>query len=149
MVSFMDTMLVCVRTALLLAIGLLAACQSLNNQQSLYDELGGMPAIEEITGNFIYEIGMNEPIAKHFEDTDLDRFYNKMVEHLCEVSGGPCEYTGDSMIDVHTNMNINEAEFNQVVDLLINALNRSGIPHRTQNKLLARLAPLREEMIYR
>ncbi|MCG8311693.1 MAG: group 1 truncated hemoglobin [Pseudomonadales bacterium] len=108
-----------------------------------------MPAIEKITGNFIYEIGLNESISKHFEETDLDRFYNKMVEHLCEVSDGPCEYTGDSMIDVHTNMNINEAEFNLVVDLLINALNRSDIPHPTQNKLLARLAKLRGEMLYR
>ena len=146
----MTKVLFLLRMISILALGtVMSACQTANTHTSLFEELGGMPAIEKITGNFIYEIGLNESISKHFEETDLDRFYNKMVEHLCEVSDGPCEYTGDSMIDVHTNMNINEAEFNLVVDLLINALNRSDIPHPTQNKLLARLAKLRGEMLYR
>lgn len=123
-------------------------CQTSPKASSLYDELGGQAGIETIVSNFIYEIGFNEQIAAHFEETNLDRFYEKMVEHLCHISGGPCEYTGDTMIDVHTNMNITEAEFNAVVDILIQAMNRSKIPHRIQNKLLARLAPLRKEIIY-
>ncbi len=45
-------------------------------------------------------------------------------------------------------MNINEKDFNHMVDLLINAMDTEGIPHRIQNQLIARLAPLRKEIIY-
>ncbi len=128
---------------------LLWGCQSLSSSRSLYDELGGMPVIEKITDNFIEEISFDQQIVKHFKESDIDRFREKLNEQLCNVSGGPCEYTGDSMVDVHTKMNITEAEFNRTVDLLISAMNKAGVAHRTQNKLLARLAPMRGDIIYR
>jgi hemoglobin len=135
-------------TAIVLWLALLAGCETLNRESTLYDDLGGKPVIERITGNFIREIGYDPQIVTHFEESDLDRFYEKMVEHLCEISGGPCEYTGDSMLESHQGMNISEAEFNRTVDLLINAMDKADVPKRLQNRLLARLAPLREDIIY-
>lgn len=126
----------------------LAGCQSLNTSATLYDELGGMPVIEKITDNFINEISFDQQIAAHFKETKIERFREKLIEQLCNVSGGPCKYTGDSMLDVHQKMNITEGEFNRTVDLLINAMNQAGVAHRTQNKLIARLAPMRPDIIY-
>ena len=126
----------------------LAGCQSLNSSATLYDELGGMPVIEKITDNFITEISFDQQIAAHFRETKIDRFREKLIEQLCNVSGGPCEYSGDSMLDVHRKMQITEGEFNRMVDLLINAMNQAGVAHRTQNKLIARLAPMRPDIIY-
>lgn len=126
----------------------LTACQTTASDSALFNELGGMEGITRITDNFIYEIGFDRDIVKHFEKTDLDRFREKFIEQLCEVSGGPCQYTGDTMLQVHTKMNITEAEFNQTVDLLISAMNNSGITQATQNRLLARLAPTRPDIIY-
>lgn len=108
-----------------------------------------MEGITEITDNFIYEIGFDENIVRHFQETNLDRFREKFIEQVCEVSGGPCTYSGDTMLDVHTKMNVTEAEFNRTVDLLVAAMNRSRVPHRVQNQLLARLAPTREDIIYK
>lgn len=127
----------------------LAGCQSTPGSATLYDELGGMPVIEKITDNFIDEISFDPQIVAHFKDTKIERFREKLIEQLCNVSGGPCEYSGDKMTDVHTKMNITEAEFNRTVDLLINAMTRAGVAHPTQNKLLARLAPMRSDIIYR
>lgn len=133
----------------LVFIFLISGCQTAPSNPTLYQQLGGMPAIESIAGNFVYEIGYDQQIVKHFEETNLDRFYGKMIEHLCMVTNGPCEYTGDSMQVVHEGMDISEAEFNRVVELLIHAMNRSEIPVRLQNQILARLAPLRGDIIYR
>ncbi|HVL00420.1 MAG TPA: group 1 truncated hemoglobin [Dongiaceae bacterium] len=131
----------------------LTGCQSLSGSQTpgsqtLYDELGGQPVIEKIADNFINEISFDQKISAHFKDTDIDRFRAKLIEQLCNVSDGPCEYTGDSMLDVHQKMNITENEFNRTVDLLINAMTQAGVSHRTQNKLIARLAPMRPDIIY-
>lgn len=137
------------RFYLIVCVFLLSACQHSPTKTSLYEQLGGMPTIERIAGNFVNEIGHDQHIAVHFQETNLDRFYSKMVEHLCMVADGPCEYTGDSMLDIHEGMNITEAEFNQTVDLLINAMDKSGVSMRLRNKLLGKLAPLRGEIIYR
>ena len=134
--------------ALLATAMTLSGCQLLNSSSTLYDDLGGMPVIEKITDNFINEISYDQQIAQHFKDTKIERFREKLIEQLCNVSDGPCQYSGDSMLDVHQKMNITETEFNRTVDLLVNAMNQAGVPHRVQNRLLARLAPMRPDIIY-
>lgn len=124
----------------------LSACVS--THQSLYDELGGQAKIESISNHFIEEIGNNPHIRNYFENTNIDRFHEKFVEHICMITNGPCSYTGDSMKNVHTGMNIGKADFNRAVDLLINAMDKAGIKHVTQNKLLAKLAPMRRDIIH-
>lgn len=127
----------------------LSACVSHKSDTTLYEEIGGLVKINEIVENFIDEIGNDKKILPYFEDAEIDRFRDKLSEHLCEVSDGPCIYSGDSMIESHTNMNITEDAFNHTVDLLINAMTRSGLNHRLQNRLLKRLAPMRKDIIYR
>lgn len=133
-----------------IAIGLilsLSACTT--TSKNLYSEIGGQSKIEEVTNNFIEQIGYNKHIVRYFENTDIDRFREKLNEHLCMVADGPCEYTGDSMLDVHAGMNINENHFNLMVDLLVNAMDDANIPHNTQNKMLAKLATMRSDIIYK
>lgn len=127
---------------------LAAGCATPGTQGALYDDLGGQAGIEKLVGRFIFEIGNDALIRPYFEETDLDRFHEKLTEQICEVSGGPCRYSGDSMVDSHRNMGVTEAHFNQTVDLLIRAMEAEDIPHRVQNRLLAVLAPLREDIIY-
>lgn len=122
-----------------------SAC--VHQSDSLYEELGGHVGIENITDNFIDEISFNKTIFEYFKDTDIDRFRQKLIEHLCVHSGGPCQYTGDSMLDVHAGMGISEYDFNLTVELLINAMNSADIDYPLQNRLLKQLAPMRQDML--
>ncbi|TNC91538.1 MAG: hypothetical protein CSH36_09170 [Thalassolituus sp.] len=79
----------------------------------------------------------------------MKRLREKLEEQLCMVSDGPCEYTGDSMEDVHAGMQITTGEFNRVVELLQNAMNQAGVAYPVQNRLIKRLAPMRPEIIHR
>ncbi|OZG71207.1 group 1 truncated hemoglobin [Hahella sp. CCB-MM4] len=134
--------------ALFLALSL-SACATQSGDASLYQSLGEEAGIKNIVARLIYEIGDDPVIRPYFEETDLDRFHEKLSEQICEVSGGPCEYSGDSMVDVHTKMNVSESDFNRLVDLLITAMNHYKIPHPVQNQLLARLTPMRKDIIYK
>ena len=127
----------------------LSACAAKTEEISLYEAIGGQPVVVKIVDNFINEIGFDRQVFPYFADSDLGRFREKMTEHVCFVAGGPCEYTGDTMLDVHANMDINEADFNQTVDLLIAAMDRAGVPHRLQNRFIQRLVPMREDILYR
>lgn len=125
----------------------LVACSNTSND-SLYRQLGGQEKIEQVVANFIHEIEFDVLIFAYFKDADVERFHEKLVEHLCQLTGGPCDYSGDTMAQVHGGMNISEADFNRAVDLFINAMTKADIPHRQQNKVLAILAKTRKKMLY-
>ena len=134
-------------TIVLTSIMLTTGCQSSQPKDGLFQQLGGLPGIERFVGIFINEIGESKEIRPYFEETNLDRFREKQIEHICLLSGGPCTYTGDSMIESHKGMGVNEADFNALVDTTIRAMNKAGYSVATRNRLLARLAPLRDEVM--
>ena len=132
---------------------ILGACQLLTiendkKDDSLYQALGGKAGIERIVDIFIYEIGETSEIVHHFEESNIERFREKQIEHICLLSGGPCTYTGDEMLPVHQGMNINEAEFNATADAMIRALNTAGISLSSRNRLLGIIASMRDQVIY-
>lgn len=125
----------------------MSACAT--QPQTVYQALGGHSKIEEIVDNYIDEIEHDPVVFEYFKESDMERYRTKIFEHFCFHTGGPCEYTGDTMERVHDGMNMSESDFNRGVDLLINSMNRANIPHRIQNRVLAIFAPMRKEIIYR
>lgn len=127
-------------------IASLAGCSSASNL-TLYQQLDGQAGLQRLVDSFINQIGNDEQIIHYFEHANISHFREGFINHLCVLTDGPCEYTRDSMVDIHTGMHITEADFNHVVDLLINAMNEQNISHTVQNKILAKMAPLRSEII--
>ncbi|TNC89913.1 MAG: group 1 truncated hemoglobin, partial [Thalassolituus sp.] len=109
-----------VTRTLLVSACLLAAGPAMAT--TLYDDLGGKEGIAVVVDGFINEISYDQNIVKFFAQTDIKRLREKLEEQLCMVSDGPCDYTGDSMEDVHAGMQITTGEFNRVVELLQNAM---------------------------
>ncbi len=123
------------------------AAQPLDN--SLYLALGSKAGIGRIVEGMLINIADDDRIVDHFVDADIDRLYQKLVEQLCVESGGPCEYTGDSMQDSHAGMDITEGDFNALVENLIVAMDEQQVSVTAQNRLLRRLAAMRGAIIYR
>ncbi|MDX1705097.1 group 1 truncated hemoglobin [Pseudidiomarina sp.] len=115
--------------------------------QQLYQELGGRSGISQLVETFILEIAQDDRIIHYFANADIDRFHEMLTIHLCEVSGGPCKYEGAAMRNVHRGMAISTSEFNALVEDLIAAMEAEEIPVGTQNKLLAILAAMRDDII--
>jgi hemoglobin len=131
---------------------LLASCGSTTARtvdDRLYAQLGELPGIARIVESLLLNIAEDDRIVEHFIDTDIDRLNEQLIQQICFESGGPCEYTGDTMIESHTGLNISEADFNALVENLIAAMAAEAIPVTAQNRLLARLAPMRSDIIYR
>lgn len=126
---------------------LLAACSTTPTKPTLYERLGEQEGITTIVDNLLFEIGGNETLLPFFAETDIDRFREKLIEQLCQVSDGPCDYTGDSMAQVHAGMELNDSHFNALVTDLIVAMDDAGVPTGAQNDLLARLVPMYDEVM--
>ncbi|KPA93280.1 group I truncated hemoglobin [Pseudomonas sp. RHF3.3-3] len=133
---------------LLLVAVLLAGCaQQPPRDDSLYRDLGERAGITRIVEGMLLKIAHDPRIAERFRKIDIVRLRNKLVEQFCVEAGGPCVYTGDTMAESHKGQNVSRSDFNALVEDLIAAMDEQGIPVRVQNRLIARLAPMRGEVI--
>jgi hemoglobin len=82
-----------------------------------------------------------------FADADMGKFKKLLFEQLCELSGGPCRYTGRDMRTSHAKLKLRTAEFNALAEDLYIALGKAGVAYRQQNRLMALLAPLQRQIV--
>jgi hemoglobin len=138
------------RSLLLLVVLTLAACaQQPAKDDSLYRDLGEQAGITRIVEGMLLNIAADPRIVRHFENIDIVRLRDKLVEQICVEAGGPCTYTGDSMEESHKGQNLTPSDFNALVENLQDAMSSQGVPMPAQNRLLARLAPMRAQVIDR
>lgn len=96
---------------------------------SLYDQLGGAPAVEAVVTEFLGVVLADDRINWFFANADAANLSAKLQEQICAATAGPCTYTGGSMVDVHANMAITDDQFNALVEDLLTALDNLGVPY--------------------
>lgn len=112
-----------------------------------YDQLGGAAGIEGIVDGLLEKILEDDRINLQFADADIVRLRSMLIEQLCAESDGPCTYSGLSMQESHAGRNIDSAQFNALVEDLIEVMTARKIPVGAQNRLLKRLAPMHRDIV--
>lgn len=84
------------------------------------------------------------PIFKPFERPRIERTLN---EHFCYVLGGGCAYTGRDMATAHKDMGVKPGDMGALVELLQKAMDKEGVPFGMQNRFLAKLAPMKRDIV--
>ena len=119
--------------------------------RSLYARLGGEEGIKRIVDDFVADVAENKDIRpqhkKHFVSGDVAGLKRKLVEQLCEATGGPQKYTGKTMREAHKGLGINDKDFNALVASLKRALKKNNVGEAEQKELLDILAPLKGEVV--
>lgn len=129
----------------LLGLALTAHAQPADD--SLYRQLGGQPGLTQLMDDFMTRLLADKRMNPFFKDVDHPHVKAQLVAQFCEVSGGPCKLKGPDMKKAHEGMDITKGDFNALVEVLQDSMNAQGIAFSTQNKLLARLAPMHRDII--
>jgi hemoglobin len=114
---------------------------------SLFTRLGGVEAIRAVVHDFVGRVAADDRINAFFRGVDIPHLEQMLTEQICSASGGPCTYTGKSMREVHTGMNLTDEHFNALVSDLVAALNRFNVPAREQSDLLVALSALKPDIV--
>src|SRR5690349_16008721 len=114
---------------------------------SLYDRLGGKPAITAVVDDFVGNVAADNRINRRFAHANIPFMKSSLVDQICQATGGPCQYTGPDMRTVHTGMHITDAEFNDLVEDLQKSLDKFKVPTAEQNELLTALGGLKPDIV--
>ena len=114
---------------------------------SLYDRLGGKPAITAVVDEFVGNVANDVRINSRFATTDIPRLKAHLVDQVCGATGGPCTYTGRDMKTTHTGMRISNADFSALVEDMVAALNTFKVPKKEQSELLGLLGPMKSDIV--
>jgi hemoglobin len=115
----------------------------------LFQDLGGRDGIATIVNDATVNFLADPRIKATFDQTDMDRFKTNLTDQLCVVAGGPCVYKGHTMSEAHKGLHLTNADFNALVEDLQAGMDKAGVPFATQNRLLARLAPMHRDVVTR
>jgi hemoglobin len=113
---------------------------------TLYDDLGGHDGLTRIINRTIDAAAVDPRTAGKLDNANLVRLKRLIVQHICSVTDGGCTYNR-SMRGTHVQLELTRVHFNALVEVLQDAMDAEGIPFRTQNRLLARLAPMQREIV--
>lgn len=120
--------------------------------QSLFDKIGGEPAVDAAVDLFYRKVLNDERINRFFEDVDMDEQRAKQKSFLTMVFGGPNDYTGQNMRDAHKRLvddGLDDCHFDAVAVHLQNTLEELAVPAELVNKVMAIAAGTRDDVLNR
>lgn len=134
------------------AIGLTSALSAADADQSLYERLGGKPAIQAVASDLVDRILLDQRVNKWFAHAaatpeNASAYKAKLADFLCQNTGGPCQYTGRDMVTAHKGREVTSDAFNAVVQDLTAALDKFKVPQKEKTDLLGIVATLKSSIV--
>jgi hemoglobin len=122
-------------------------------QPSLYERLGGAYSIATVVDDFIERLLVNATLNANPAINEARRRVPKaglkfhVTAMVCEVSGGPCKYTGRAMKESHQHLNITQAEWDAMVADFKATLDKFKVPQREQRELITIVGSTRNDIV--
>lgn len=98
--------------------------------QSLYEQLGGEPAVNAAVDIFYRKMLADDRVSRFFDDVDMDNQAAKQKAFLTMVFGGPSNYTGKDMYEGHKHllkMGLDDSHVDAVIENLGTTLKELGV----------------------
>ena len=144
-----------INIAILLATFILVACSSeapdtsaTPTAKSLYERIGGKEKVKAIVEDIWNNHAKNPIVKDRFAGSDPSYVKKRVFEIFAVATGATdVEYKGMDMKAAHKGMNINEMEFNAVVDDVLAACAMHKVAQQEQNEVLAILWSVRKDIV--
>jgi hemoglobin len=113
---------------------------------SIYEQIGGVEALETVVDDFYRRVLDDQALAGFFTGTNIGRLKGRQVEFFAAALGGPEPYRGAPMRQVHQGRGIRMHHFNLVAGHLTDSLSAAGVPDDIVEQIIGAVAPLAEEI---
>jgi hemoglobin len=133
--------------ALSWTLAALMACTTTAATGPLYVQLGGVAAIETVTDRTLDRVSADPRSKRSFDGIKMPYLKKSVAAYVCKVADGPCVYEGETMARSHAQADIAGSEFEFMVTVMREELDRAQVPTAAKNELLRRLASTRRDIV--
>jgi len=109
----------------------------------------GQAGVARIVDDLVARAVTDRRLEEILHATDLERLRRTLKEQIDYLLAAGVDYSGRDMKTAHKDQGINTAEFNALVEILQLAMDKEGVAFRAQNQLLAKLAPMKRDVVTR
>lgn len=114
---------------------------------SLYQQLGGQSGVKTVVNRTLDRVSTDPRSKRSFQGIKMPYLKESVAAYICKVADGPCQYEGETMANSHAKSNITASEFDLMVTILREELDRAGVSDSAKNELLRRVAPTRRDIV--
>lgn len=109
----------------------------------------GRAGIDRVVDDMVDRNIVDPRISDIFKAQDFVRLRRTLKEQFCYILNGGCDYTGRDMKSSHKDLGLQVADFNALVENLQAAMRKEKVAYFAQNRLLAKLAPMKRDTVVR
>jgi hemoglobin len=117
--------------------------------QGMWHAFHGAGGVDRIVTALIARNRADPRIADIFKGQDYIRLHRLLVEQFCYILNGGCHYSGRTMAAAHKDMGLQAADMGALVENLQWAMRHEGVSFAAQNRFLAKLAPMKRQVVTR
>lgn len=138
-----------------ISVGPAAWAQQAAAQKSLYERLGGLKGITVVVDDFINRLVANKMLNKNpainagRKSSPAPYLKYQVSELVCQVTGGPCKYTGKAMKESHAHLNISEKEWGVMAGEFKKSLDKYKVPANEQKELFEIVGKMKADIVVR
>ncbi|WP_082943528.1 group 1 truncated hemoglobin [Mycobacterium sp. 1274761.0] len=117
---------------------------------SLYQRIGGYDVIAAVIDDLFAILHEDPGFARFFGGRSNDSFIRSrqlLVDQMCALSGGPCQYIGRNMKTSHSGLGITDAEWETNMSASDAALGKNGVGDAERAEFLALFERYREDIV--
>jgi len=114
---------------------------------TLFIRLKGTDGIAAVVSDFYRKVCGDIQLSHYFEQTPMPFLQRHMVAFLVQATGGPKEYRGRDMYEVHEHLRITGRDFDRVAEHLVLTLREHGIAEADIDAVARAVAPLRPVIV--
>ena len=120
---------------------------------SLYDRIGGEPAIMAAVNLFYEKIMQDELTRPFFANLDMNAQVQKQIAFMSRALGGPVEYHGRNLRAAHAKLvadkGLGDAHFDAVAGHLKATLEELGVERALVSEAITAIGGMRDEVLGR
>lgn len=116
---------------------------------AMWEAFHGQEGVSRIVDALVDRSVADPRISDAFVSHDLIRLRRTLKEQFGYILGGPVTYTGRDMESAHRDLGLQASDMGALVENLQIAMSQEGVAFPAQNRFLAKLAPMRRDVVTR
>ena len=119
--------------------------------KSIYDRLGGSPAVEAAVAIFYKKVLADPTLKSFFDNVDMKKQEQHQINFMTYAFGGPNKYAGKGLRNAHAKLvkekGLNDKHFSLVAGHLQATLQELGVPSDMVNEVMTLVGSTKADVL--